>query len=128
MGLSSRAVAKRLPRKLAVSHVTIATYENGITVPPVDVLAGLADIYARPLNWFLENRETLGIFRYRNLPSRVRLAERRQFEAVTGKWADAYFKLDKHLRNSGDRNARAHHFQHQDAAPDALATMVRKQF
>jgi transcriptional regulator with XRE-family HTH domain len=85
VGLSTRAVAQRLPRKLAVSHTTIASYENGLTMPPVDVLAALADIYSRPLNWFLENRTTLDSFRYRNLPSKVRLTDKRLFEATAGK-------------------------------------------
>jgi Zn-dependent peptidase ImmA (M78 family)/transcriptional regulator with XRE-family HTH domain len=127
-GLSTRSVVKRLPRRVALSHVTLTGYENGVTVPPIDVLAALADVYARPLNWFLENRESLGSFRYRNLPSRVRLAERRQFEAMTGKWADAYVKLDRHLKHHSARNAGVPHLPREDAAPGALAATVRKQF
>jgi len=127
VGLTTRAVASRLPNKLAVSHSTIASYENGTTVPPVDVLAALAEIYARPLNWFLENRQSLGYFRYRNLSSRVRLADQRQFEAVTGKWADAYFNLGKHLNNDRRRHGDALATQ-EDIPPAALATMVRQKF
>ena len=97
-GLSTRAVAAKLPRRFAVSHATVASYENGTTVPPIDVLGAFADFYKRPLNWFLENRDTLGGFRFRNLRSRVPLAERRQFEAVASKWADAYLNLDRFLR------------------------------
>jgi transcriptional regulator with XRE-family HTH domain/Zn-dependent peptidase ImmA (M78 family) len=96
-GFSVREVSKRLPRRLAVSHATIASYENGVSVPPVDILAGLADVYRRPLNWFLENREFLTDFRYRNLHSRVALGDQRQFEGLAAKWAEAYAKLDRHL-------------------------------
>ena len=50
-------------------------------MPPVDVLAALADMYKRPLNWFLENRTTLDCFRYRNMRSRVRLSNQRHSSA-----------------------------------------------
>lgn len=124
-GLSTRAVAAKLPRRFSVSHATIASYENGTTVPPVDLLGALADFYKRPLNWFLENRDTLGGFRYRNLPSRVPLGEQRQFEAVASKWAEAYMKLDRflpsdRLRHSGIIEANG------DLAPEKLAEIVRR--
>jgi transcriptional regulator with XRE-family HTH domain len=98
VGLSTRAVADQLPRRFAVSHATIANYENGSTVPSIDVLGALADFYKRTLNWFLDSRDTISGFRYWNLRPRTSLAERRQFEAQAGKWADAYMKLDRHLR------------------------------
>ena len=127
IGLSTRAVAQRLPARLAVSHTTIASYENGATVPPVDVLAALADIYARPLNWFLEKREGLEGFRYRNLPSRVRLADQRQFEALTGKWVDAYINLERHLRTHPvERFGRLS--LPEDVTPETLAARVRKSY
>ena len=97
VGLSTRAVCIKLPRRFTVSHATISSYENGTTTPPVDVLAALADVYHRPLNWFLDSRETLSGFRYRNLKQRSPIAERRQFEAQAGKWAEAYLKLDRFL-------------------------------
>lgn len=97
VGLSTRAVCAKLTKRLTVSHATIASYENGTTSPPVDVLAALADVYQRPLNWFLDNRETLTGFRYRNLRQRAPVTEVRQFEALAGKWADAYLKLDRFL-------------------------------
>jgi Zn-dependent peptidase ImmA (M78 family)/transcriptional regulator with XRE-family HTH domain len=124
VGLPTRAVAAKLPRRLTVSHSTIASYESGVTVPALDVLAALAELYQRPLNWFLENRESLSGFRYRNMKARVPLAEQRQFEAITGKWADAYINLEKHL-NSHER--RSHVFPVDgDPAPQLLAAMVRK--
>lgn len=127
VGMSTRAVAQNLPGKLAVSHTTIASYEKGVTVPPINVLAALADLYNRPLNWFLENRTTLDSFRYRNMRSRVRLADQRQFQAVAGKWAEAYFNLDKHLKGHP-----SHHFNamrvEEDLEPDLLASTVRENF
>jgi Zn-dependent peptidase ImmA (M78 family)/transcriptional regulator with XRE-family HTH domain len=124
VGLSTRAVAKELPRRLAVSHVTIAAYENGTTTPPIDVLAAIADLYRRPLNWFLENRETLEGFRYRNMSSRIRLSDQRQFEALACKWADAYFKLSQHLNGSSARPRQIAPPQ-DDQPPDVLATCIR---
>lgn len=124
-GLSTRAVAASIPRRLAVSHTTIANYENGIAVPPVDVLAALANLYKRPLNWFLENRETLGEFRYRNLRSRVALSDQRRFEATAGKWADAYLSLDKFLDSNSLRKSVLIESPN-EASPDKLALAVRR--
>ena len=124
-GLSTRAVAKTLPARLAVSHTTIASYENGVTVPPIDVLAALADIYRRPLNWFLESRACLTGFRYRNLKGRVPISEQRQFEAVAGKWIDAYFNLERHRRQP----PRSKPFSAGlELSPQDLAERVRKSF
>ncbi len=125
VGYSTRKVAVNMPTKLVVSHATIASYENGATVPPIDVLAALADIYRRPLNWFLESRESLGTFRYRNLPSRVPLHEQRQFEAVAGKWAEAYLSLSKHLHVRHPFSPKAIAEQ-EPLTPEALAEAVRK--
>jgi transcriptional regulator with XRE-family HTH domain len=97
IGLSTRAVCAKLPRRFSVSRTTLSSYENGTTAPPVDVLAALADVYSRPLNWFLDSRETLSGFRYRNLKHRSSVADKRQFEAQAGKWAEAYLKLDRFL-------------------------------
>ncbi len=127
IGLSTRAVAQRLPVRLAVSHTTLASYEKGATAPPINVLAALADIYARPLNWFLEKRESLGCFRYRNLPSRVRLSEQRQFEALTGKWVDAYFNLEKCLKYHPVPRL-SHVSMTEDVPPDVLAAKVRRTY
>src|SRR6266700_774314 len=97
VGLSTRAICDRLPRRLSVSHTTLSSYENGTTKPPVDVLAALADLYSRPLTWFLDSRETLSGFRYRNLKHRNSIAEKRQFEAQASKWAEGYLKLHRFL-------------------------------
>ena len=123
-GMSVRVVSQGMPRSVRVSHSTIASYEKGISVPPIDVLAALATIYRRPVNWFLDNRETLTGFRYRNMQSRVPLAEQRRYAAMAGKWAEAYFALEKHLRLS-------HHSltlqQAKDYRADELASAVRKE-
>lgn len=103
-GLSTRAVCDKLPRRFSVSKTTISSYENGVTTPPIDVLAALADLYSRPLNWFLDARETLTGFRYRNLKQRSSVNEKRQFEATAGKWAEAYLKLDRFLASPCQRD------------------------
>lgn len=124
VGLSTRAVVEKLPARLKVSHVTLASYENGTSVPPVNVLAGLADIYHRTVTWFLDSREALGSFRYRHLKSRVGLHEQRQFEALVGKWIDAYFNLQKHLRIGVGPQKKAFR-PAGDLDPEALAETVR---
>jgi Zn-dependent peptidase ImmA (M78 family)/transcriptional regulator with XRE-family HTH domain len=97
VGMSTRAVVAKLPKRATISHATLASYENGVTMPPIDILAALAGIYRRSLNWFLDSRESLTGFRYRNLGSRVGLTDQRKYAAVAGKWADAYFNLERHL-------------------------------
>lgn len=121
--MSTRAVAGKLPKRLAVSHTSIAKYENGEAMPPIDVLGALADIYKRPINWFLESRECLSGFRYRNLPSRVSIGEQRQFEAVASKWTDAYLNLDRHL---GQERKTSPIEAGENASPQHLAEIVRK--
>src|SRR5713226_4506168 len=96
-GMSTRTVARKLMRRFPISHATIANYESGRTVPPMDVLAALADLYERPLNWFMERGRSLTGVRYRNLKSRVRVAELHRFEADVQRWVDAYVALEGRL-------------------------------
>ena len=121
VGFSVRSVASKLPRRLTVSHTTIASYENGVTVPPIDVLAALAAIYQRPVNWFLDSRESLTGFRYRNLQSRVALSDQRRYAAQAGKWAEAYFALEKHLRKSRENRWE----DSEGLSPGELAHLIR---
>ncbi len=119
---------RKCPGGSAVSHVTIASYEKGTTVPPVDVLAALADIYRRTLNWFLDQREGLTDFRYRNLKARVGLAEQRQFEALAGKWVEAYVKLERYLKvpHHGNRSTSKPFLLSDGTEPAQLAAAVRE--
>jgi Zn-dependent peptidase ImmA (M78 family)/transcriptional regulator with XRE-family HTH domain len=122
-GLSTRAAATKLPRRLAVSHTTIASYEKGVSVPPIDVLAALATAYERTINWFLEDRKELSEFTYRNLPSRVRVHEKRHFEAVAGKWIDAYVKIEAFLKAQLPKGLRG--IDEHIIDPKVLAAAVR---
>lgn len=97
VGLSTRAVAAKLPQRVAVSHTTIASYEKGTAMPPIDVLAALADLYRRPLNWFLEDRGSFSNVRLRNAKARIGVAERRQYQALAEKWSEAYEHLEQYL-------------------------------
>jgi len=124
VGISTRTASQRLPKKIAVSHVTIASYEKGLTTPPINVLGAMAALYQRPINWFLENRETLSGFRYRNLHARVPLSDQRQFEAIAGKWAEAYFALENHLKIHRPKRTMAR-MEREDLSPEKLAEMVR---
>lgn len=98
VGFSVRTASKALPNRLSVSHTTIASYEKGTTSPPIDVLAALADIYKRPLNWFLDKRELLSQIEYRNIQPRARLSDKRQFAAQASKWAEAYIGLAQRIK------------------------------
>lgn len=96
-GLSTRAVAERIKRIAGVSHATIANYEKDATQPPVDVLAALASVYERPINWYLGGGAVLRGVRYRNLKSKVGVRARQQFEAEVQRWLDAYIAIERHL-------------------------------
>jgi Zn-dependent peptidase ImmA (M78 family)/transcriptional regulator with XRE-family HTH domain len=111
--------------RAAISHATLASYENGVTMPPIDILAALAGIYRRSLNWFLDTRDSLTGFRYRNLGSRVGLTDQRKYAAVAGKWADAYFNLERHLNQH--RQVSVLTAPHHGMTATSLAETVRRQ-
>ncbi|MBX3420666.1 MAG: ImmA/IrrE family metallo-endopeptidase [Pirellulaceae bacterium] len=97
-GLSTRSVASRLETRFRVSHATVANYEKGCSVPPFDVLAALAVIYDRPINWFLESSKNLSGIRYRNLKSRTKSSDLLKFEAEVQRWIDAYVAIESRLK------------------------------
>jgi Zn-dependent peptidase ImmA (M78 family)/transcriptional regulator with XRE-family HTH domain len=96
-GMSTRRVAEKLAKRFPISHATVANYESGRTVPPLDVLAALAYLYDRPLNWFLERGKELTRLRYRNLKSRVKATDIHRYEAEVQRWIDAYVALEERL-------------------------------
>lgn len=96
-GLSTRAVAERLGKRFSISHTTVANYEKARTVPNLEVLAVLADVYERPLTWFLESGPSLTGIRYRNLKSKVRVGDRHLFEAKAQHWLEAYVRVEQRL-------------------------------
>ncbi len=98
VGMSTRAVASKLGKRFPVSHATIANYENGKWVRLVDFIAAIAEIYERPINWFLERGRGLVGVRYRNLKSRVNASELHRFEADVQRWTDAYVTLESRLK------------------------------
>lgn len=96
-GFSTREVAERLRGFTAISHASISNYEKDATRPPVDVLAALATLYERPINWFLSGGAMLRGVRYRNLKSKVGVRALQQFEAESQRWLDAYIAIEVHL-------------------------------
>ncbi len=99
-GASTRAVGERL----GISHVTITNYESGKTTPTMEVLAQLANIYERPMTWFLTKTQALTGIRYRNMKSKVSVKELASFEASAQTWLEAYRRLDDWLAaHGGDR-------------------------
>lgn len=123
-GMSTRAVAEKLSKLFPISHATIANFESGKSAPPMDVLAVMADLYDRPINWFLERGQSLTGVRYRNLKSRVKTRELHRFEADVQRWVDAYVslenRLNKHLAPASE-NLRLK----KNLTPDELSREVR---
>lgn len=107
VGLSTRAVAEKIKGIAAVSHATIANYEKDASQPPVDVLAAMASVYQRPINWFLGDGPMLRGVRYRNLKSKVGVRARQQFEGEVQRWLDAYLAIERHLDMPLDREQNA---------------------
>jgi Zn-dependent peptidase ImmA (M78 family)/DNA-binding XRE family transcriptional regulator len=97
-GMSTRAVSEKLAKRFSISHATIANYESGKSSPSMEVLAALADLYDRPINWFLERGKSLKGVRYRNLKSRVKERELHRFEADVQRWVDAYVAVENRLK------------------------------
>ncbi len=96
-GMSTRVAVTLLPKNLIVSHVTLTNYESGKHQAPLDILAALANLYQRPINWFLENSPTLTGIHYRNKKSKIGVHELAQFEAIAQQWLYAYRRLDEEL-------------------------------
>jgi len=92
--MSTRAVAEELERRgRLLSHATIANYERGKTLPPLDVVAALADLYGLPVNWFLQPHSVLAKVCYRAL-KKVGVKDKRQFEADAQQWLEGYRRLE----------------------------------
>lgn len=96
-GDSTRRVAEKLAPRVKVSHTTLTNYEAGRSQPTMDVLAGLAALYDRPLNWFLSQALTFRNVRYRNRKSRVKQSDLARYEAHAIKWVQAYRSLEATL-------------------------------
>ena len=123
-GLSVRDVVGAL-KKLSVSitQATLTNYERGSTFPQIPTLAALAQVYDRPLSWFLESGPKLTNVRYRNLKSRIRVADRQMYEANAERWLEAYLKLEQRL---GKRLNQQVSFREVDGSPQEIAEKLRK--
>lgn len=99
VGMSTRSVAETLAKfGRVVSHATIANYERGVSVPEGSLLGLLADVYRRPLTWFVDGSPGLTGIRYRNLRSRVKASERHQFEGSSLRVLEAYRAVERLLK------------------------------
>lgn len=122
VGMSTRHVVTLLPKNITVSHVTLTNYEAGRHQAPLDLLAALADVYHRPINWFLERGPMLTGIRYRNKKSKIGVRELSRFEAIAQHWLGAYRRLDEWL----GQPRRKRHFDIGETTGAEAATVVRK--
>ena len=127
-GLSTRAVAALLAQKVGspVSHNTVARFEraDGSASPAINMLGAMAEIYERPLAWFLEKSTPLVGIRYRYTSSRVLVKERHQFESLAQRWLEGYVKLEKRIGPRLVGRFRPRDFK--NATPAELAGEIRK--
>jgi Zn-dependent peptidase ImmA (M78 family)/DNA-binding XRE family transcriptional regulator len=94
-GLSARAVASRLQGMgLTVSHATLCNYETGRTMPTVDLIAALAQVYGTSREWMLSRGPMFTGTRYRALKA-VRVADKRAFEGEALGWFQAYLAAEE---------------------------------
>jgi len=123
IGISTRHVVTLLPKNITISHVTLTNYEAGKHQAPLDILAALADVYQRPINWFLEKGPMLTGIHYRNKKSKIGVRELTQFEAVAQQWLGAYRRLDEEFKSI--RRKRNFEIAADETGAEA-ATVVRK--
>lgn len=98
-GLSIRAVAGLIAEKwphASISHTSLSKYESAKTTPTIKSLDVLAEVYSRPIEWFLDRGQPLSGVRYRS-GSRVLVKEKHQYESVAQQWLEAYAKLEAYL-------------------------------
>jgi Zn-dependent peptidase ImmA (M78 family)/transcriptional regulator with XRE-family HTH domain len=124
--LSTREVVSRLLGTASISHATLANYESGKSRPTLAVIAALAELYGRPINWFLEHGPVLTGIRYRNLSSKVREFEKHRFEADALRWLEAYVKIEKLLETKPMARFIPAHQSRYTTLPE-LAQLVRSQ-
>ncbi len=125
--MSTRMVADRLPQRVTVSHATVANVESAKSQPSMELLAALAALYERPLNWFIESGPSLSGVRYRNLKSKVGVTDRHVFEGIAVKWLDAYQRVERWLSTPLPRRRSKLTFGSGMSGADA-AKEVRKEF
>ncbi|MDA1015793.1 MAG: XRE family transcriptional regulator [Planctomycetota bacterium] len=104
VGFSTRRVADELPGEFALSHATIANYERGKTHPSMEVLAALAMLYGRPVDWFLESAPPLEGVVFRNLGGKSSETDLNQFSTSVHQWLEAYVKLERRLESPLNRD------------------------
>ena len=129
-GMSVRAVADLIAERFpddSISHSTIANYEKASASPPVTVLEVLADVYQRPLPWFLERSEPLRGVRYRCASSRVLVRERNQYETQAQHWLEGYVRLERHLKQRLTSKKKIKK-SYKDEPPEKLAEIVRTEW
>jgi Zn-dependent peptidase ImmA (M78 family)/transcriptional regulator with XRE-family HTH domain len=129
-GMSTRAVAAQMLARfqLSISHTAIAAYEkvDGRASVPMRVLALLAELYERPLDWFLQRSRPLRCIRYRYTSSRVLVSERHQYELRAQHWLESYAKLERRL---GERLKRLRgDSAYRGLSPSDMAEKVREDF
>ncbi len=121
-GMSTRAVAARLK---SMSHTTLTNYERGITRPTIEIICKLAQIYERPVNWFIEHGPLLTGVRYRHLRSKTRIRDKNRFEATAQRWLEAYVSLECALSKQLSRRVRFVDDAPRDADGQAMAEWLR---
>ncbi len=125
-GMSTWTVAEKLKKRfrISVSHATIANHEKGKFSPSIELLSALAELYERPVNWLLDNSAILTGVHYRNLPSRVRVADRHRFEGEVLRWLCAYVNIERRLDQCLLPTEADFHAK-ENEAPDELARRLR---
>lgn len=92
---STRKVAELLPSYGAtISHTTLSNYERDLSIPSMDVLVALSELYRRPIQWFVSGRPVFSGVKYRRHRSGIKISELAKFEAESQRLFDAYFALE----------------------------------
>ena len=103
-GFSTRRVAELLPSYgVKLSHTTLANYESGSSVPSMDTLVALSELYRRPLQWFVSSTPSMTGIRYRRHKSGVKVSQIAKFEVDAQRYFEAYLALENFVGTSERR-------------------------
>jgi len=92
---STRKVAELLPTYgVKISHTTLSNYERGLSVPGMDVLVALSELYRRPIQWFVSGLPVFSGVRYRRHKSGLKVSDLAKFEAESLRLFNAYIALE----------------------------------
>lgn len=126
IGWSTREVASQLTIKgYNISHATLGNYERGLTQPSESMLAALASLYKKSIDWIRGTGLVLKGVQFRCLKS-VSERSKKEFTHKAQLWLEAYLYTEKLLKRSLKKSRRIQVKRNDSGAN--LASKIRKEY